>query len=578
MMAKKTELYATSTIGAAGIIGMLLMMVFANGFSFSLGGDLSGQVTSAVGTQSDAFKAGFAQCLKDGGKYTEKQAVQTLDSVAMMKTLSSTTKTLSLITASAVGDSCTSTDPLEVPGATVTPVKGSSTVGLTTMIDVCKDKYTIKEFYCGTDGKIYDFPLICPKGTICKDATCVSDDAKAGTTTGQTGTTTGTSGQQTDQTASGAGTSGSVSGQQAGTTQQAGSQQVSEADKKKAEAEYKKEYELGYKDCLNKKAQEKDSDGDGLSDLTEKQLGTNPNAKDTDGDGLSDAKEVELKTNPNSKDSDGDGLSDAKEVELKTNPNSKDSDGDGLSDYDEVTSSLTKVSTNPTDADTDDDGVSDGDEVKAGTNPLEAEKLLIAVDTATDTDDDGLTDSEEATSGTDPTDNDTDDDGLDDGDEISKGTDPMVDDTDGDGASDGAESVLYGSDPNDTDSDDDGVSDGAEVTAGTDPVVADVPIDTDGDGFSDGDEETAGTDSLAAADYPACRDTDGDNTGMDTFTYDVKGTVTGPWLTDGIVKSYTDNCKSVGYVREAHCRSTDTAYYTTQKCPTGTTCSDGACI
>lgn len=54
-----------------------------------------------------------------------------------------------------------------------------------------------------------------------------------------------------------------------------------------------------------------DTDGDGLTDLQESFLGTNPNNPDTDGDELTDGDEVFVHhTNPNSQDSDGDGVID----------------------------------------------------------------------------------------------------------------------------------------------------------------------------------------------------------------------------------------------------------------------------
>ena len=65
-----------------------------------------------------------------------------------------------------------------------------------------------------------------------------------------------------------------------------------------------------------------DSDGDGLSDEEENELGTNLNNPDTDGDGLNDYDEVKKwKTDPNNPDSDGDGYSDGQEVEKGYNPN-----------------------------------------------------------------------------------------------------------------------------------------------------------------------------------------------------------------------------------------------------------------
>ncbi len=60
-------------------------------------------------------------------------------------------------------------------------------------------------------------------------------------------------------------------------------------------------------------AYDKDTDGDGLTDAEEKQLGTNPKKADTDGDGLTDKEELELGTNPLVKDTDGDGVPDGKD-------------------------------------------------------------------------------------------------------------------------------------------------------------------------------------------------------------------------------------------------------------------------
>jgi hypothetical protein len=80
-----------------------------------------------------------------------------------------------------------------------------------------------------------------------------------------------------------------------------------------------------------------DTDGDGLEDAKEVDLGTDPNNPDTDGDGLGDGKELEHNTDPNNPDTDGDGLEDGKEVDLGTDPNNPDTDGDGIGDGQEVT-------------------------------------------------------------------------------------------------------------------------------------------------------------------------------------------------------------------------------------------------
>ena len=62
---------------------------------------------------------------------------------------------------------------------------------------------------------------------------------------------------------------------------------------------------------------ELDSDGDGLMDEEELEIGTDPSKFDTDGDGLSDGFEVrELGTDPLQSDSDEDGLGDGDELEV----------------------------------------------------------------------------------------------------------------------------------------------------------------------------------------------------------------------------------------------------------------------
>lgn len=98
-------------------------------------------------------------------------------------------------------------------------------------------------------------------------------------------------------------------------------------------------------------------------------------AVDADKDGLDDVREKEIGTNPQNTDSDGDGLSDGDEVIVyKTDPLKADTDGDGLSDGDEVLI----WHTNPLNPDTDGDGYQDGEEVRNGYNPLGAGKLFGA--------------------------------------------------------------------------------------------------------------------------------------------------------------------------------------------------------
>lgn len=122
-----------------------------------------------------------------------------------------------------------------------------------------------------------------------------------------------------------------------------------------------------------------DSDGDGLPDDIEDEIGTDKYVADTDGDGLPDGYEYYiLGTDPLKIDTDNDGISDAdedfdddglnnlQEYLLGTNPFLEDTDGDGLSDSDEINI----YGTDPMLFDTDGDGLSDGDEILLGLNPL----------------------------------------------------------------------------------------------------------------------------------------------------------------------------------------------------------------
>lgn len=80
----------------------------------------------------------------------------------------------------------------------------------------------------------------------------------------------------------------------------------------------------------------RDSDGDGLSDPREAELGTNPRVADTDGDGLNDSRELAVGTSPLRADTDADSLNDSAELEHGTDPTDADTDGDTLKDGWEV--------------------------------------------------------------------------------------------------------------------------------------------------------------------------------------------------------------------------------------------------
>jgi YD repeat-containing protein len=120
-----------------------------------------------------------------------------------------------------------------------------------------------------------------------------------------------------------------------------------------------------------------DSDGDGLVNCIEVQLGLNPQnasdaAGDLDNDGLSNLAEFNAGSSPLFADTDGDGLGDAREVQQHgTDPFAADGDGDGIADADEILDPRL----NPKLADSDHDGVNDHWEVRLGSdpsNPLDA--------------------------------------------------------------------------------------------------------------------------------------------------------------------------------------------------------------
>ncbi len=248
-----------------------------------------------------------------------------------------------------------------------------------------------------------------------------------------------------------------------------------------------------------------DSDDDGLIDGLEGTLLPYSNHThylnpDTDGDGLGDLQEVLLNSNPREPDTDGDMVSDGDEFFVfGTEPFLPDSDFDGLSDGEEIFI----FHSNPRQQDSDGDGLLDGDEVlKYGTYPVDE-----------DSDNDGLTDYDEIMIfGTDPRVDDTDGDGLLDGEETNQfKTDPLKWDTDNDSIlylnasglytfplSDGDEVNVYHTNPLLVDSDRDGLSDSWELYLGIgniprsvlpEPILLDpMSNDTDGDGLFDGAE------------------------------------------------------------------------------------------
>ena len=252
-----------------------------------------------------------------------------------------------------------------------------------------------------------------------------------------------------------------------------------------------------------------DTDGDGLDDKAEKQAGTDPRRADTDGDGIMDAEEhatytfanpasgnrLTIRTKANNADTDSDGLSDWMEKHLlKTDPTQKDSDEDGLTDGDEVAGVYVeglKMYSNPLAKDSDGDGLTDGDEVvgayveslKMYSNPL-----------ARDSDGDGIEDKAER-------------DGWDievNGEIVKVFSSPLSADTDGDGLKDGEEKLGFPieitgnlhevfTNPSRKDTDGDGQYDNLEIVgwsfaslpSGTSFKTDPSRSDTDGDGKPD---------------------------------------------------------------------------------------------
>ncbi|MFT7624711.1 MAG: hypothetical protein ACI9WU_003900, partial [Myxococcota bacterium] len=250
-------------------------------------------------------------------------------------------------------------------------------------------------------------------------------------------------------------------------------------------------------------------------------------------------------------DDDNDGLKDISEIAIGTDPLNPDTDGGGVNDGFELIHG-----TNPLDPGDDSqicvDGDGDGygvgfdclgpdcDDSEAACNVLcvftDSDDLPDCIDT--DDDNDGLADTVETFVGTDPLNPDTDGGGASDFVEVQNGTEPIntpeddgvCNDNDGDGYGIGqcigldcndsfAECTTDCSDfdndglPNcaDLDDDNDGLKDVDEALIGTDPLDQ----DTDDGGATDLQELIQGTNPVnnPADDFAACVDNDGDGFG-----------------------------------------------------------------
>ena len=303
-----------------------------------------------------------------------------------------------------------------------------------------------------------------------------------------------------------------------------------------------------------------DDDNDGLTDVQEQTLGTNPLNPDSDGDGVKDGTEIADGTDANDSckfvlahqtltpsaawntaDCDNDGVTNTQEKLDGTDPLNPDSDGDGVIDGTEkadgtdakdgckfiqahqtVATSTTwnaadcdgdgttnrqeiLNNTDPLIGDTDGDGVLDPQEILDGTNKNNSCEFLLAHQTlapsaawnTSDCDNDGVTNAQEKADGTNPLKADTDGDGVIDGKEKTDTTDAK----DACKFKLASQTVAPSTAWNTSDCDGDGLTNTQEKTLGTDPLKA----DTDGDGISDGVEKLNGTNPLI---------TDTDNDGI----------------------------------------------------------------
>ena len=148
-------------------------------------------------------------------------------------------------------------------------------------------------------------------------------------------------------------------------------------------------------------ADDTDSDEDGLPDIFELELGTDPNNPDSDFDGIPDGIEVFIGYDPNEPDSDGDlindgnedydedGLTNIEELNRGTKIAQKDSDLDDLEDGEEVYT----YHTDPLNNDSDGDGILDGDEIYLGKDPNDPSDGSVRI---TQTIDENISNSEDS--------------------------------------------------------------------------------------------------------------------------------------------------------------------------------------
>jgi len=150
----------------------------------------------------------------------------------------------------------------------------------------------------------------------------------------------------------------------------------------------------------------RDSDGDGIDDVTEDRYGLDPQrpgdaGEDPDGDGLVNWKEIDIGLDPFTGDNDDGGVDDGREICLGADPEFagddegllEDGDGDGLPEQWETRFGLDPSDPADASGDPDGDGLTTAEELRYCTDPLNP-----------DTDGDHKPDGEEVAEGADPTD------------------------------------------------------------------------------------------------------------------------------------------------------------------------------
>ncbi|MDM8535266.1 Ig-like domain-containing protein [Desulfobacterales bacterium HSG17] len=283
----------------------------------------------------------------------------------------------------------------------------------------------------------------------------------------------------------------------------------------------------------------KDEDKDGIADFWEKLFGLDPTYSydgelDADNDGLSNLEEFTLRSNPNNPDTDNDGMPDRWEYDFGLNlfdPSDTgiDTDADGLNNLEEYRSS-----TRPDKEDTDEDGMPDRWEYDYGFDPVDPSDAALDRDNdylsnageykhssnpdITDTDKDGMIDGWESFYELNPSDSsdaqtDPDQDGLVNLDEYLNKTSPNLFDSDMDGMPDGWEydnnfNVTDRAD-RDQDLDNDGIINVLEFLMNTDPGTAEANKDLDSDGMPNIWEKENGLNPLSWQDAMADNDNDG---------------------------------------------------------------------